>query len=154
MFTCTVCRKQFKSKKVLKWHCRNAHYPCSICGKQFKSEKGAKKHKFDVHEQEKFKPPYPNLKGEWVLPRLFKGRKSFGMFKCTTCVQYWKSAHAQSEFKQGCMLCNKKVYPIVLWQNDWQDDNFDAATVLFLDDDEKPHDKERCEACAVGKCQI
>ena len=89
--------------------------------------------------------------GHWVSLEDFDGRKSFGAFECKCSrKKFWVSAHAYATFKQACKRCDVYTLPKFMWVND-PSDYSDSRTVMKLDAD-KPHDVERCEACAAGVC--
>ena len=90
--------------------------------------------------------PYENCEGEWVDSRLFeKGFKSFGFFLCLNCFKWWLSAHSLNGYGQACISCNVYHNPKYMWINY----NQKSGTKKESD---KPHRKDLCEACRLGKC--
>jgi hypothetical protein len=93
--------------------------------------------------------PFPGAEGKWVVREQFPSadRKSFGYYVCP-CRKKWTSAHAQVEFKQSCKRCETWSFPNFMWVN--------SNTTRRSDKDDlnrtKPHDHQRCEACATGRC--
>ncbi len=175
MFQCPTCHKSFKSLNGQIMHSRAVHidFPCSVCNKRFKSERGLEQHcnavnhlqyKEEEYEDESseessvessegssWRPNPPiDTAGDWVHPYEFKGRKSFGYFKCSSCLKTWISAHSFPQFKQGCKKCNIEDVPIFLWQNAENEDRRDRY--FKLEELNKPHDQHRCEACRRGLC--
>ena len=54
-FNCSICNKDFKQKKGLKYHIDTAHegkksHMCNICNSKFTTEQSMKNHKSSVHE--------------------------------------------------------------------------------------------------------
>ena len=82
----------------------------------------------------------------------FGGRKSFGLYKCTAaakkgeCGNTWSSAHAMKEYGQGCKKCEAFSQPWLMWHNT------SVVRTSNPNDKKRPHDRERCEACALGVC--
>ena len=127
---------------------------CSECAKVFKTYKACTQHKEDTHNEsdedcdlEMLSPPV-DTDGEWVTLRHFNGRKSFGYFKCTGCQNIWTSAHSFKDYTQDCKKCDDSEYPTYMWQNANKGDR----QAHKVDDNKKPHDKARCEACRAGEC--
>ena len=96
-----------------------------------------------------------NSPGKWLPRDGFKGNKSFGLFQCTVCLKTWTSAHAFRAFTQGCKTCDTEELPLFMWENSkshtYRDDEYDAYEDEHRDED-KAHDRERCEACRRGMC--
>ena len=94
--------------------------------------------------------PIPvDTEGYWVKREKFFRDKSFGYFVCKDCTKTWLSAHSYKKYKQGCKGCETENYPKYLWFNSIRiekDPKFEELNK------EKPHDKERCEACHLGFC--
>jgi len=170
--TCN-CGKFFKTQSALRNHIFSTGHDMKCrCGKLFKSEKALKNHIFSTGHDKKLpstdndrtdhrKGVFQNIKklnkphglnGRWVLTSQFKGTKSFGEYKCKTCENEWSSAHAFKTMGQQCRRCRgakSKVYhiPWAMWVN-YDHDKRESP----VEDTEKPHDHNRCQACSVGEC--
>jgi len=94
--------------------------------------------------------PPVDTPGRWVSPSEFRGRKSFGYFRCT-CGKWWMSAHAFPQYKQACKGCNVWSLPVWLWRNDQRKDRSEAVEVI---NHRGPHDQQRCAACIAGECDV
>ena len=92
-------------------------------------------------------PPPLNSPGYWVIRDDFNDRKSFGYFRCK-CGKWWQSAHAFPNLKQSCQRCEKWSLPELLWHN--VDDH--CRPRERQEQDDGPHDRQRCEACRKGVC--
>jgi len=58
------------------------------------------------------------------------------------------SAHAYPQFKQDCKECSRSFLPVALWVNlEARDDEAERPS-----DDNKPHHRDKCEACRLGVC--
>eukprot|EP00798_Chlamydomonas_sp_ICE-L_P003662 gene3662-13737_t len=88
----------------------------------------------------RLQPPVSN-EGAWVRREDFRGRKSFGAFKCPQCRNMWTSAHAQVEYKQGCKACNCESLPVAMWVNSERHTHGDY--VRDNNGENKPHDGRR-----------
>jgi hypothetical protein len=97
--------------------------------------------------------------GFWLLLALFQAElssrnptmnsfKSFGCFECPNCSNKWTSAHAFTDFKQGCKRCETKTLPKVMWLNTEKSTREKEPQA-----DSKPHYANRCEACKFGICK-
>lgn len=86
--------------------------------------------------------------GSWVNRDQFTGPKSFGFFQCSNCFKTWLSAHAFPKYKQGCKSCELESLPVLLWKNE----GIDTRNRERFEDEDKPHDHVRCEACRQGVC--
>mmetsp|Transcript_28124 Transcript_28124/g.74405 ORF Transcript_28124/g.74405 Transcript_28124/m.74405 type:complete len:176 (-) Transcript_28124:19-546(-) len=162
-YWCSVCQKTFRSEAALAQHQRDTghweeEFVCGVCGKTFKSEAALEQHQrdtghdygYDEYAEENYAVEVPeppvDTPGEWVLREDFEGRKSFGYFVCD-CGRFWTSAHAQTEYRQGCQGCEEESLPYFMWRNDG------GRRVRREDEPEnKPHDASRCEACRRGQC--
>jgi hypothetical protein len=96
--------------------------------------------------------------GFWIPLTLFQAElssrspsknsfKSFGCFECPNCSKTWTSAHAFTNFKQGCKRCEAETLPKVMWLNTEK-----STREKEPQSDAKPHDTNRCEACKFGIC--
>jgi hypothetical protein len=94
-------------------------------------------------------PPVDDGAGEWVHRQDFTGQKSFGFFVCA-CRRQWTTAHAYTIYKQGCQGCNKESLPYYMWKNYGAPQRKEKTDR----DDQPPHDKGRCEACRLGRCNF
>lgn len=92
--------------------------------------------------------PIPGVAGMWVSRVSFKGHKSFGCFVCTSCNNRWLSAHAFPQHTQGCKKCDQHTLPMFMWVNQHSSSDSDK----HRKNTGKPHDMERCSACAAGIC--
>jgi len=99
-------------------------------------------------------PPFDGASGEWVERDDFMGEKSFGRFECGHCRKKWTSAHAFKDFSQGCNKCDTKCLPCCLWMNFEQGDSEDRDCYDNDDNNRRPHDSSRCEACSRGRCLL
>ena len=101
-------------------------------------------------------PPIDELEGYWIKRQDFVGTKSFGVFICFKCRgergkpgKRWQSAHAFKQFAQGCQGCESLYRPWFMWVNTSErDQNRDGMD----DEEDKPHDSGRCQACRAGVC--
>ena len=87
--------------------------------------------------------------GFWVELKDFWGNKSFGMFECEDCDQIWLSAHAFKRFKQACKSCETWSPPKFMWVNAERGERNKYHKEPDLN---KPHHRDRCEACRRGVC--
>jgi len=158
-YECEVCLKQFKSSSALSNHqFSTGHIPeryCSRCRKLFSTENGKKNHCDSKHptvysssDLSVSDPPIEGLDGEWIKREAFQGRKSFGKYQCSSCRNKWSSAHAFKEYGQQCRNCKNRAYQKPIWM--WM--NHGIKQEKPIEDTEKPHDIERCQACLRGKC--
>lgn len=173
VLSCDQCDRNFSSKnyrggvaaaeKALESH-QNAHstqLSCSHCDRKFNSkdyrgltaaEKALKQHQADAHKgrpgNDDWVPPPPvSSPGQWVPRDEFKGKKSFGAYRCDDCDKTWISAHAFRDYHQGCQNCETENLPLWMWKN------FQRNSELVADrDSNSPHDRARCEACKAGVC--
>ena len=173
---CLVCGECLISQTALVqhsvMHARPLHCKIRGCGMSFASDRALEQHTASKHAflpmptavrrstsiftaPHEHKDPFPGASGCWV-PRIdFSGNKSFGRFKCgnKTCAKAWGSAHAFAEYEQGCQKCETMTHPCCMWVNnetdlrDFRDPNDD-------DNESRPHDIDRCEACRVGACRL
>lgn len=97
----------------------------------------------------KVKKPFPNANGKWIRLKKFDQHKSFGFFECLPCKKHWTTAHARTEYRQGCKKCNREYYPRYMWKNN---SDTDSSSDDGIRKDRKPHDSKRCEACRKGMC--
>jgi hypothetical protein len=99
-------------------------------------------------------PPFDDIEGKWVPRKQFKGRESFGRYRCHACKKSWTSAHAFKWYRQGCKDCNKRFLPCCMWVNAkphrQREHKHDSDSTTTKKD--KPHDKSRCDACDAKKC--
>ena len=127
---------------------------CPVCGKGFASKASRKQHTRDAHRAQPslkhhdHEPPFTGAAGYWMSRENYSGRKSFGWFCCPACSNRWSSAHAWRDYRQGCRRCEEESHPCCLWMNTERHDSR-----FRHDDDDKPHDVERCEACRQGVCR-
>jgi len=103
-------------------------------------------------------PPFEGMDGYWVEREHFPGVKSFGLFRCENqnkkgkrCSKVWSSAHAQTDFGQGCQKCEAFSKPWLMW---WNMDKPKKHDKKNPDDERAAHDRDRCEACRKGVCTI
>ena len=98
-------------------------------------------------------PPFEGIDGYWVARDDFRGLKSFGLYRCKAaaeegeCGNKWSSAHATKNYRQGCRKCEALSQPWLLWYN-----TSSKARDTNPNDKKIPHDRKRCEACALGVC--
>jgi len=165
---CKVCLKQFKSFSALSNHqFSTGHFAgryCFKCKKLFSTENGKRNHCDAKHpdssdssddvsvlisDDVSYDAPIENLNGKWIRREAFQGRKSFGKYQCSSCGNKWSSAHAFKEYGQQCRNCKNRAYqkPIWMWMN--HGDKQEKP----IENTEKPHDIERCQACLRGKCR-
>lgn len=110
-------------------------------------------------KKKKAKPNHPapsppvNTRGQWKLYQEFDGRKSFGSFMCTSCRKQWISAHAYLDYRQACKNCDEYYYATWMWKN-YDNSTCDGIDIKDTKNYTGPHDRERCEACAVGVCSL
>ncbi len=81
----------------------------------------------------------------------FEGIKSFGYFECPSCKKTWVSAHSYPDYTQGCKRCDTEYYPKFMWENQERHYPRDEDKTV-MEETDKPHDMERCEACRAGLC--
>ena len=147
---CAMCDRKFGSDSALCAHFKAKH-------KKRRKKRKCKKKKCSSGTAKRLtdqnhchNSPFENVFGEWVSRLNFVGRKSFGQFECSKCGNSWSSAHAYSQFTQGCKQCEYNELPCCLWQND------PAVKRLGVFAEEgdtvKPHHASRCEACKRGVC--
>lgn len=131
---------------------------CDVCDKVFNSRRAAEQHRRDAHsdddessDDEEYAPPFEDARGEWVNPRNCTSRKSFGRFECFRCNNNWQSAHVHKARpnKQQCKRCDRWVPPALLWENYGPRTQSSARA-----SDDKPHLRDRCQACKAGKCLL
>ena len=62
------------------------------------------------------------------------------------------SSQAMPGYKQGCQRCEISIKPIFMWVNEpgHEDDEGEEGEKVS----DKPHDRERCEACQLGICDM
>ena len=132
--TCDICNKAFKTHRALEQHCRDAHSDDE-----------------ESSDDDVYAPPYPDACGEWVIPRRCNAQKSFGRFECFRCNQQWQSAHTHRARpnKQQCKRCDHWVPPALMWNNCGQ-----RTITSVRGNDDKPHLRDRCEACRAGTCLL
>ena len=87
--------------------------------------------------------------GNWVAREEFHGNKSFGAFECG-CNKVWLSAHAYTNYSQRCKRCEAESLPSFMWVNTDNGERREKAAI----DKNKPHDRERCEACRLDVCTM
>ena len=121
------------------------------CSKKFRSQDALTQHVQSAHSApvHKHRPPFPGASGRWVPRQAFQGRKSFGHYRCS-CGRCWGSAHAYPQYKQGCQSCDAETLPCCLWVNDQDAEDRDVEEP----NSDQPHDRERCEACRLGICDM
>ncbi len=165
MFHCDFCIKSFRTLKGHDMHVDRVHpqqVKCCDCDKVFKTEEACQQHYNAVHYdseyddevseeiEEEWRPSPPvDSKGLWVHREEFKGFKSFGYYQCIKCCKTWFSAHAHPNYRQACKKCEVWEYPRYLWQNLEKDVREKKPKE---DEEKKPHDQNRCEACKIGEC--
>jgi hypothetical protein len=93
--------------------------------------------------------PFEGIEGYWVHRAQFSGTKSFGWYQCDGCDKTWFSAHAFTQYRQGCQSCETQTLPCCLWVNTGSRNNNDGRP----ERDDGPHDSLRCEACRQGACR-
>jgi DNA-directed RNA polymerase subunit RPC12/RpoP len=173
MFSCSTCAKTFQAQQSLEQHMEaTGHILCNACGKGFNTLESLSQHKEATGQNSKSSskskqkkknkkrknksqtpslpdPPFPGAEGYWVEPSEFKGKKSFGYFKCK-CNASWLSAHSYTEYKQDCKSCRNSMIAILFWINN--------HGTTYGDNDEKdeskPHMRHLCEACKLGVCDM
>jgi hypothetical protein len=149
---CYDCDKVFRSAQALEQH-RNAVHctpvECDYCDECFCTEEALIAHEQHKHpiEPDLFQGvPFSGAVGHWVYRQDFQGRKGFGTFQCSKCFRYWSSAHAHRKdkwMKQSCQRCEVFVKPYIMWI-------FTEAPAPHKNENETPHDANRCEACLNG----
>ena len=105
----------------------------------------------DYSEEEEYRekcplPPRLGLEGQWIPRQYFKGKKSFGYYKCSKCSRTWGSAHSFPDSRQACKSCETWNFPIFMWKNFTKDTRSRKSD----DDDGPPHEHSRCEKCLKG----
>ena len=169
MHTCAHCLRSFAATAHLKQHQRDTGHSaqCAACGKSFGSVSALQQHQEDtghgvagsgggstkMNEKQKKEPwrpspPFEDAVGEWVKTIKFKGKKSFGYFRCKC--SSWLSAHAQPAYRQKCKECSRNKYPLFMWVNL---QSYEGRSER-LNDNNKPHMSELCEACKMGVCSV
>lgn len=103
-----------------------------------------------LKDDDKPAPPNKDAIGYWVTRDKFRGRKSYGHFRCKR-KHTWLSAHSYPDDWQACKRCESKVCPTYLWVN--SDNN---SSRVKRNEGGKPHDMERCGRCRSlgGPCWI
>ena len=149
---CGECDRVFGSVDAMEQHRRDTHGSPVVNKKKKKKKKKKKQQKMEERAQiaraAPVDPPIPGLAGMWVTRDEFDGHKSFGRFVCAECSKWWMTAHAFVDYTQGCKACETHSYPVWMWENfDHADRRGDRD-----DSDDKPHDMQRCAACAAGVC--
>lgn len=107
------------------------------------------------------RPPFPELRGEWVKSRDCTQIKSFSWLACerAACARddgssrRWFSAHGNRNFAQRCQQCEYEVSPAWMWNTHTAVNQVAADQ---RDDAKGPHDVSRCEACrhaTSGDCR-
>jgi len=171
-FYCEAHNRHFRSEEALNQHLNSlAHdeleeeeeeqeeeevveFYCEAHNRHFRSEEALNQHlnssahyelvEEDEEEEVDDMPPLiEGLEGEWVPTDEFRGSKSFGYFKCE-CTNWWFSAHAFPNYKQGCQQCELYYFPNKMWINH-------SSSINSVKHNGK-HDMRRCEACDDGVC--
>ena len=104
-------------------------------------------------------PPFEGLVGYWVERAHFPGSQSFGLYECEqktkkgkpVCRNTWSSAHAQTNYGQGCRRCETHSKPWLMWYNTEKHQKRERKNP---DDESAAHDRARCEACRLGVCTV
>jgi RNA recognition motif-containing protein len=89
--------------------------------------------------------------GRWVDADDFQSRKSFGHFQCGECGHTWMSAHTYRKRFQQCQQCDAENHACCMWVNDHSGPREDSDPTPLGG---RPHDKQRCEACHLGECDM
>jgi hypothetical protein len=175
-FACSRCEKRFTTQQGRDRHREVVHnngaslndFACSRCERRFPTEKAYAKHFQTVHDQranskpsngqpfrrDSWRPEPPiSSEGRWVYTGEFQKEKSFGYFICGRCSKEWFSAHSYPMYRQGCQQCERKSYPLFMWENvsnRERDESSDGSS-----DSDGPHDQLRCEKCQTvrGDCR-
>jgi hypothetical protein len=162
MSTCPSCKYFGSTKSALAQHYLAKHslYLCPECNKTFVSSRALEQHSSSQHGQTNptskgsgrnnghdHDDPYPGIEGYWIPRQRFRTTKSFGSYQCH-CGNDWFSAHAHKNYRQGCQSCEDESYPCCMWVNT-ESDNREKRS---WEEDDKPHDRARCEACRRGEC--
>ena len=155
-YKCEKCDRVFSDQHALDQHleyspAHQSTYNCKECNRSFSTQHALEQHLnySSAHETKELEfppPPAPSL-GKWVIREEFGRGKSFGFFKCEKCNHDWVSAHAFKMYRQACKskFCNTYSLPRFMWRNLGQHKRGNKTS-------QGPHDRSRCEACALGVC--
>lgn len=165
--TCSVCEREFGTLHAKAQHDASQNHKGRVQQLQQEQQRREAKASREQHrlvaevarqkreqlvrdlQGSRLDPPFPDCQGHWVwLGDLDRHQNSFAFFECT-CRRTWLTAHGNSRYRQGCQGCDVQSLPKFMWVNTAthrrrQHDN--------IDEDDGPHDSDRCEACQRGDC--
>lgn len=150
--SCRLCGEQFFTRKAMKTHVKFVHGPKQLSQQAPTAVVRQPQQPLPTapaaRKQHWHPSPFPGAVGQWMRRNDFKGKKSFGYFKCQQCSNQWLSAHAMQHSRQACKSCPTLfVLPCCMWLNT---DLKEKGCVREEPDDCAPHRTDLCEACLTG----